>query len=104
MWSSVLSRDRSVSRLALRRPTSRRHMLAEYAVLEEDVGFNADNALDYGVNSWSSGLFPLRIRWPINIVPAKPAETKRCQQHAAKCEFHCSATKVALVVNSAGFA
>ena len=36
MWSSVLSRDRSVSRLALRRPTSRRHMLAEYAVLEED--------------------------------------------------------------------
>jgi len=57
-------------------------MLAEYAVLEEDVGFNADNALDYGVNSWSSGLFPLRIRWPINIVPAKPAETKRCQQHA----------------------
>ena len=46
------------------------------------VGFNADNALDYGVNSRCSGLFPLRIRWPINIVPAKPAETKRRQEHA----------------------
>ena len=40
------------------------------------VGFNADNALDYGVNSRSSGLFPQRIRWPISIVNTKPAETK----------------------------
>jgi hypothetical protein len=40
------------------------------------VGFDADDALDYGVNIRCSGLFSLKIRWPISIVNTKPAETK----------------------------
>ena len=46
------------------------------------IGFNADDLPDYGVNSLSRGLFPLRIRWPMSIVLTDQAEAKRGQGHA----------------------
>jgi len=47
------------------------------------VGFNADDPLNHGVNNRSGNRsFPLRIRWPISVVPTKPAETKSRQGHA----------------------